>query len=276
MRKFFYIFTVLLAYVVFVGAMYARAADVSVQNTGFIPSNIWYSKTPFYAGETIKIHTVIYNGSSYNLSGKVEFLDNDTLIGRSDFSLLAAGQVRDVSVPWKPLEGKHITTARIVNASISLKEGPQTAITLANDQTTKNEISVDVDPATKAAQAQAEAVKASAVEQQASSAVTSALEAVTNVIPEPIKEGTAASVGVVENLRTTLETQLNDVKEKKGEEIDAIKARENLAQNTQQKDNKNTKVASAATSVTEKPFAYIIYGILALLQYFFSWRILFY
>ncbi len=277
MKKSFSYFAIFLAIVFFISPLYTHAADVSVQNTGFVPANIWYSKTPFYAGETIRIHTVIYNGSTYDLSGAVEFLDNDALVGRVDFSLLPTGQVRDVSTTWKVLEGKHVMTARIVNASISLQGGPKTAIALENDQAAKSEVVADIDPAVKAAQAQAAAAKTDTTpSQQTQGVVSSAIQTVNSVIPEPVKADTAASVNAVENLRTSLGTELRVAKENKSKDIDAIVAHEKAAQAAPQNVKKNTGVAATISSATEKPFAYVAYGVLALLQYFFEWRILFY
>lgn len=78
----------------------AQANEGSVKNAGFVPSNIWYSKTPFFADENIRIYTILFNGSSYDLDGTVEFLDEATgapkIIGKTDFSISGGGRIRDV------------------------------------------------------------------------------------------------------------------------------------------------------------------------------------
>lgn len=276
MRKFLFIILLSVGAILPLSAEYAHASDVSVRNTGFITSNIWYSKETFYAGETVRIYTVIFNGSSYDLSGSVEFLDNDALVGRTEFSLLPSGQVRDVSVPWKTSEGKHVITARIVDASISLRGGQKTAITLENAQAGKSELAVNIDPAVLAAQAQAEAAKqAAATSTRATGLVTEAVQAVGNVIPAPIKEGTSAGIGAIDNLRASLGAQLEAAKNDKGKQIDTLNSPKAVAAKVE-KAKQNPGIVTTVSDGAEKPIAYVTYGILAALQYFFEWKILFY
>ncbi|OIP64636.1 hypothetical protein AUK15_03105 [Candidatus Nomurabacteria bacterium CG2_30_43_9] len=127
------------------GTTFAYSAEPPIKNAGFVPTNIWYSKDPFFTGEKIRIYTIIFNGSSYDLEGTVEFLDNGVLMGESNFALSGGGRVRDVWVDWKATEGKHTMTARITGTTSSLAGGAKRAIVLDNTETGKSERDVDLD-----------------------------------------------------------------------------------------------------------------------------------
>lgn len=251
------------------------AADVSVKNTGFITSGIWYSKESFYAGETVRVYTAIFNGSAYELSGSVELLDNDTLVGKTTFSLLASGQVHDVSIPWHATVGKHIMTARIADASISMRGGPKTAIALENAQAGKSDLTIEEDPAVIAARAEAMAAKSSAQNSSSPGIVAGAVQTVSSAIPVSVKESTNAGIGAIDNFRASLAVQLEAAKTNKGKDIDALNLPKAIAQNIE-KAKQNPGIINTVSSGAEKPLAYVVYGILAALQYFFEWRIIFY
>lgn len=254
----------------------AYASDAPVKNAGFVQANIWYSKEPFFAGETVRIYTVIFNGSTQDLSGSVEFMDNGTSIAKAPFNLLGSGKALPVSVRWKAMEGKHTITARIVDASTSLYGGAKTPIVLENAEGVASVQTVELDPAVKEAQAKADATKAVETVTPIVGKVEGAIQTVTNSIPVPIKEGTTASANAAEDFRTTIENQLRVAKENKGKQLDIINAR--TASTTAKIDvaNKKAGILSTVSGYTEKPFAYIMFGLLAFLQYFFAWRIIFY
>lgn len=264
MKKIFPILLLILSTFSFVAASRALASEISIKNAGFIPSNIWYSKESFFAGETVRIYTIVFNGSTYNLSGDVEFLDNGVVLGRTPFSLLNSTLTRDVSISWRATEGSHAITARIRNANMSLPGGEKTPIVLENTETGKSDIVVEVDPATKAAR------EKTAIGTQISGKIQDTLQNVSDVIPEQVKSGTTASANIVENFRTTEGFQARLAKELKGKQIDALNAR------TSTTTVPKTGFLNTVSRNTEKPFAYVMYAILALLQYFFEWRILFY
>ena len=136
-------FTILLFFIA--TAVPAYAVDTPIKNAGFVPSNIWYSREPFFSGENIRIYTVIFNGSSEDLVGTVEFLDNQTLIGKADFSLARGGRIRDVWVDWVVKDGKHTITARLSGVQAIDTGGKKRPIVLENTETAKSELVIDVD-----------------------------------------------------------------------------------------------------------------------------------
>lgn len=123
----------------------AYAIETPLKNAGFLPSNIWYSKNPFFSGDSVRIYSIIFNGSSEDLVGTVEFFDNELLIGKTDFSLASGGRVRDVWVDWTAKNGKHVITARLASVYTVGVGGKKHAIVLENIETAKSELAVDLD-----------------------------------------------------------------------------------------------------------------------------------
>lgn len=316
MKKFAIIFLLSVS-----GALFAQASEPPIKNAGFVPANIWYSKDPFFAGETIRIYTIIFNGSTYDLSGTVEFLDNGAPIGKTDFSLSSGGRVRDVWVDWKALEGKHVIMARIVGASASVAGGAKRTIVLENTDTGKSERTIDLDtdadsigntddtdddndgvsdveelrndtdPLKKdtdgdgisdgkelelVAKKVAEAEKKSASSTEAQGTIMSMVQKAEDYIPAPVKDGATAGANAIERFRVGEGYQLRLAKEEKSREIDAMKARAPETQKQVEGAEKEKGVLETVSSTAEKPFAYVMLASLAMLQYTFEWKIVFY
>ena len=257
------------------GAPYALASNLSVSNAGFVPSNIWYSKEPFYAGEKIRVYTIIFNGSAYDLSGKVEFFDNGTSMGKTNFSLAKGGRVQDLWIDWSAKEGSHVIAARLVNVVADGSNGKQ-AVVLPNSETGKSERVIEVDPAVKAAQAKAEADNATKTSSETLSKVGGVLQSVADAIPAPVKSEVSSSVGTLEAVRAEEANLFRIKKENKAKEIDTfLKTGEQKAQTPS-----SSKTVAGATdemlNITEKPFAYFMFALFGALQYLFEWQVLFY
>lgn len=56
-------------------------------NAGFVNS-LWYSSTKFTPGQTIRIYSTIQNQSGYDLVGKLQLYDNNSLKAEKDFSIV--------------------------------------------------------------------------------------------------------------------------------------------------------------------------------------------
>lgn len=268
MKYLFFIFLFVLS-----GTNVVHAADVSIKNAGFAPAGVWYSKESFFAGETVRIYTVIFNGSTQSLSGEVEFMDGSVVLGKTSFATLGSGKVRDVSIEWKATEGKHAISARIVNANLISASGQKTPITLENVETVKSEQVVELDPVAKAAQQKLQADRIATAGTGVVQKIEGGLQSVENSIPESVKSAAAAGTNLIEDLRSAGAEQFRVAKEEKGKQIDALNATSSAKSG---KTGKNAGVMATTTSATEKPLAYVMYAILALLQYFFAWKIVFY
>lgn len=252
---------------------FVDASELPVKNAGFVQSNIWYSKDPFYAGDKVRIYTVIFNGSPYDLTGAVEFLDNGTSLGKTSFSLSGSGRAQDLWIDWKVTAGNHTITARLVNIIADGPNGKQ-PVSLPSAETGKSERIVDIDPVSKEALVKIEAQKVSDAHTQTLGKVNDALQTVNETIPAPIKEAASSSVNALERFRIGEGYQVHLAKEQKQKEIAAIQVAEKLALT-----DKNKTVRSATDTMlntAEKPFAYAVLAILTVLQYFLEWQILFY
>lgn len=249
------------------------SAGPAIDNAGFVRSNIWYSKDPFYAGDKIRIYTVIYNGSPYDLSGEVEFLDNNALIGKTDFALSNGGRVRDLWIDWKATEGKHAITARFAGVVADGPNGKETAI-LGNAEAGKSEVVVELDPILKAAQEKANAEKTAELRAEATAKVESAVTRMNSAIPEPVKESVSSGKTFLEGFRLGEAYQIKLAKEGQQKNINAIKESEKQARVDSEKTVQGA--TDAMLNTAEKPFAYMLLAILTVAQYFFQWSILFY
>ena len=267
-----YFITSLLFFSAFASPIFA--ADLAINNAGFVPSNIWYSKDPFYAGEKIRIYTIIFNGSIYDLTGGVEFLDNGTPIGKTTFALANGGRVRDLWVDWKATAGRHIITAHLVNVIADGPNGKQ-AVTLPNSETGKSDRMVDLDPLAKAAEMKLQEAKAAEMKKQALGKVDDAVQSVNNNIPAPLKEGISLGTNALEAVRLSEAYSLRVAKENKEQEIDVIKAREQ-ATLAEGKPKTVISATDAMLNTAEKPFAYVLLAVLTLGQYVFEWQVIFY
>ena len=90
-------------------------AQAATLNAGLV-SGIWYSKLPFFAGETVRIYTAIQNNSGTDVKGKVQFLKNEELIEEASFSVLK-GKLVQVWGDWKAQQGTYKISAKIVEAT---------------------------------------------------------------------------------------------------------------------------------------------------------------
>ena len=298
----------------------AQASEPPIKNAGFVPANIWYSKDPFFAGNTIRIYTIIFNGSAYDLSGTVEFLDNGASIGKTDFSLSSGGRVRDVWIDWKALDGKHTITARIVGASASTAGGAKRTIALENTDTGKSERTIDLDtdsdglgntddldddgdgvsdveelrngtdPLKKdtngdgvpdgkelelSAKKVTEAERVSASSTETQGIIMGTIKKAEDFVPAPVKDGAITGVNAIERFRVGEGYQLRLAKEEKSREIDAMKAR--LKDGVQTENTKKDDgVMDTISNTAEKPLAYVMLASLAMLEYAFEWKVVFY
>ncbi len=122
--------------------IFVYAATIS--NAGFIPAPLWFSRDTFFAGETVRIYTVVYNGSDSDIRGTAEFLNGDIVIGTNDFSLARGGRSQDIWIDWKATEGDSRISARIVRARATVAGGKEESIDFSQSLTA--EVSAEPTP----------------------------------------------------------------------------------------------------------------------------------
>ena len=292
----------------------AEAAEEPIKNAGFVPANIWYSKDPFFAGDKIRIYTIIFNGSSYDLEGTVEFLDNGALVGKSVFSLSGGGRVRDVWVDIKAKEGKHTMSARITGATASIAGGSKRVIVLDNVESGKSERDVDLDT-------DGDNIGNREDLDDDSDGVTDIEELRNGTDPlkkdsdgdglsdgrelqillekkeaaekllVPVKGDTRTIMGTIKEVEGSIPEEVKEGATAGANAIERFRVGEGY-QVRLAKENKEREIAEmekgiavhqdqkgtfdAISNEAEKPFAYVMLAVLTVLQYFFEWQILFY
>ncbi|MFZ2303582.1 MAG: hypothetical protein WAV98_02195 [Minisyncoccia bacterium] len=309
MNKFLIIFLLSIC-----GATLAYSAEPPIKNAGFVPANIWYSKDPFFAGEKIRVYTIIFNGSLYDLEGTVEFLDNGVLIGKSNFALSGGGRVRDVWVDWNAKEGKHSMSARITGTTASIAGGVKRAIVLDNTETGKSERDIDLDtdgdgignredldddndgvPDVDELRNGTDPIKkdtdgdgiSDGREIEIALKKKADAEKLLKTTDEPAGSIFGTIKKVVENIPDTVKESANAganalERFRVGEGYQVRLAKEEKAREISAMKaplsvvQKDGSILDTVSNTAEKPFAYIMLAILTLLQYFLEWQIVFY
>lgn len=188
--KYFFLFFVCMFS--FVGI--ALAQTKVVENSGFVPGNLWFSKTPSTVGETVKIYTMVWNGSSDDVSGTVSFFDNDTLIEKQSFILAGAGSSKILSVSWKVGEGYHKIYAQITESSGGARGTKASQVSLEYGKTSEAEQFIGA-PTPKGSGATTTA--ANFVDQK----IDYAKGYAENNLPKPVVDVTKATASTTESAR---------------------------------------------------------------------------
>ena len=102
MKKFFLIAVILIAPII---------SLARIENVGII-KGIWFSKTQFFDGDTIRIYTALQNNSGADVEGEIAFFDNDRLIGKKSFSALNA-RIIESWIDTRVYSGEHIFSVKI-------------------------------------------------------------------------------------------------------------------------------------------------------------------
>lgn len=104
-------------------------------------------------------------------------------------------------------------------------------------------------------------------------------KATTDIIPEPIKNATMAMVNTAESFRSGYGDKIRIVKENKLREIKKFKENPNTLNVGKQKNvskKSDGAIGNAFPAAPKKPFVYAEMAMLAALQYFFDWKLVFY
>ena len=130
-------------FALFLAPVFTLAAPLS--NAGFLQGGIWYSKDPFFAGETVRVYAAIFNSGQNDISGKVEFLDNQKSLGKSDFFVERGGKFSQVWIDWNVDKGRHSVEAVITKASLVGPGGVLTPVEIAQTKAQKDSRLVEED-----------------------------------------------------------------------------------------------------------------------------------
>lgn len=232
----------------------------AVTNSGFIPGQIWYSKNVLVEGDTVNIHTAVWNGEKDTISAKVEFYDKNVILGSRDITLTTL-ELKDVYIPWKVTAGDHIISAKIIS-SIQTVSGKKEQVVLGRNATSNDKQFVSVTIVND----KGEAVSGT-------SAIKNQLEntgaKINEYIPEGVSNTVSSSFNVVEDFRDTTLTQINKTKEETKNELDQMNSASiTVSKNIVQKTN--------IEDATKKPITYIKLFLFEALSVIFTNKIIFY
>ena len=105
-------------------------------NIGII-KGIWFSKSPVFAGETIRVYTGLQNNSGFDVTGTVDFFNNDEHIGSQDFSTLD-GRIIESWIDFRPNFGDHTFSVKI--NSVQANEIGGKKVIISPHETQSNEL----------------------------------------------------------------------------------------------------------------------------------------
>ena len=228
-----------------------------VSNTGFMSTNIWYSKDPFEEGDKVKIYTFIFNPDNRELSGTVIFFDKTVLLGKKDFTV-ATNTIKDIFIDWTVTAGDHIIFGKIENAKFLISKGNYEETYLVENETEKSSRTVSK----KITSTSTDTV--SKINDVVSSSISDMTKLMEDKIPDFIAKPMVLGASTVENFRQNISTASDN---KKREVKNEIKALEN---------SKVTLDSKAAKNTLLKPFKYVELFFLSISSFILNNKILFY
>lgn len=245
MKKYllFTIFSILLSFTV-----YTSAFAIS----GFIPKQIWYSAETLVEGETIEVHTSVWNGESKSFLVKVEFYDGSTILGDREVTI-GPSELKDVYVLWKITAGEHTISAKIISSEVVIS-GKKENITLRYTQTTSDK----------------QNVLAKVIEKEPV-VVEDKVSVSKSVLPESVNNTISKSYNTVDNFRTETVTKLEKNKEEAKKEVAQIKKESGSVAGSEAV----SKKASTEDAI-KKPLAYVKLFLTSALAFIFGNKIVFY
>lgn len=118
----------MLSVLVAVALVIAQPVYAAQTGLGFVTSSgIWFSKTVFFEGETVRVMTVVVNNTYANLTGTLGFFDGESSIAEVSFSL-GFEEARQISANWSPRVGQHTVTARFLTLVGKKDDGTTVAL----------------------------------------------------------------------------------------------------------------------------------------------------
>jgi len=209
MKKYF----LLVSLLIFTILPFTIFAEVP-SSSGFIPGQIWYSKDTLIEGETVNIHTAVWNSEKNSLSIKVEFYDKNVILGSRDITL-SASELKDVYIPWKVTSGDHTISAKIIS-SVATVSGKASKIILTRNVTStdKQFVSVLLKDSSGGSTSVSDSLK---------NKINETGENISDVVPEKVSNSVSSSFNVVEDFRSKTSDQIDTARENTQKDIDIIK-----------------------------------------------------
>jgi len=256
MKKYYLLF---IFFTFFALPFYAMA----ITSSGFIPGQIWYSKGTLTEGDTVNIHTAVWNGEKETLSLKVEFYDKNVILGVRDV-FISPSELKDIYVPWKITAGDHVISAGIIS-SLATVSGKKENISLDRNITLNDKQFISV----VAKDDQGVPISTSPLSDALKNQLNNTAIEINGIIPEKVTTTISDGFTSFDNFRDKTSVQMVTMKNAEKNELDKIKIEE-------QKTIKNPPQKVDIEKATEKPIAYITLFLLTIFAFIFTNKIAFY
>lgn len=260
MKKYLFPFVIILF-----GFLSSPVFVLAVSNAGFIPGQIWYSKETLSEGDTVNIHTAVWNGDKDSISVKVEFYDKNVILGARDV-VLASSELRDVYIPWKITSGDHVISAKIIS-SLATVSGKKENIVLDRMTTSSDEQFVPV--LSKNNQGVPEVAK-STLSDALNNQIDKTKTEINNILPKEVSDFASSNFDKIDSLREETSEKVALAKVEVEKDLDILKSKEQKT---------ITDPASSKANIqdsTEKPIIYVKLFLLSILGFILSKKIIFY
>lgn len=232
-------------------------------NSGFIPGQIWYSKESLVEGETVNIHTAIWNGEKETVSAKVEFYDKNVILGTREISI-SSGELKDVYIPWKITAGDHVISAKTISSTV-LISGKNEKVILNRTVTENDKQFVPV------LIKNAEGEKVSETD-FLKNQIDKASSGIGSIIPSEVITPITSGLGIIDNLRTNTLAQVNTIVDATKKDIGKVLGASTVGQKIPSKIDK----VSSTEDAIKKPIAYIKLFLFSAFSFVLGSRVVFY
>lgn len=223
---------------------------------GFPTQQIWFSKEPFFAGDTVTISTLLVNSSTATFSGTVVFLDNGVPIDERTFSLAPGRSSEVISIEWGATAGDHRIRAKLRGATLTANgvakpaevgEGVVEMPTLTVDIDTDgddignatdpdddndlvsdaDELAAGTDPLKKDSDGDGisdpDEIKAGTVEKPVATTTRIVNETIDRYVPAVVRDAAAPVGGVLETVRTAGADTITQLTQENRERINELR-----------------------------------------------------
>ncbi len=97
-------------------------------NAGVV-QGLWYSQETMFAKQTVRIYVAVRNNTGSDLTGTVEFFDNEKRIDKVSISALD-GRIIERWADWTPSYGEHTITASLTKTQLHTAGGESKTVTV--------------------------------------------------------------------------------------------------------------------------------------------------
>ncbi len=229
-------------------------------NSGLIPGQIWYSSEELIEGQTVNIHTAVWNGEKNPVTTKVEFYDKNVILGSREI-VVNPQELKNVSIPWKITSGEHSISAKIISSTINIS-GKKEVVNLNQTETGTDKQSVSV----VSRDEKGNVVSGNDI---VKNQINKTGSKINDILPDGVNDNVSNIFAKIEKFRMTSSIKLTENKKKTQEEINQFEKEElDKKETTKQKTNIEDGI--------KKPISYIKLVLLTILVLIFATKVVFY